>query len=123
MKYEFYSDHSFKEDMLEACMRQLLIGFSRQLQNAEQPVPVSREEEQKLWALRMKVLSQPERHWTVAQMAELAPMFDWARKNGYTPYGEVYATMQATYCDDEGNTRRIHTFYLPVYEKKITGIP
>lgn len=71
MKYEFYSDHSFKEDMLEACMRQLLIGFSRQLQNAEQPVPVSREEEQKLRALRMQVLSQPERHWTVAQMAEL----------------------------------------------------
>lgn len=44
-------------------------------------------------------------------------MIDWAHAHGYMPYGEVYATMQATFCDETGNARRIHEIYLPVTEK------
>ena len=48
---------------------------------------------------------------------DVEPLRAWAQAQGYTPCGDVFAMIQATYCDENGSTCRIRDVYLPVHEK------
>lgn len=52
-----------------------------------------------------------------AAKADIQRLINWANEHGYEPYGEVYATMQTTFCDENSRRHRIHEFYLPIYER------
>lgn len=68
----FFSDEPFREDLLEAYTTEFLVRFSRAIAEENYSPAVSRADREKMQNLRHTVLSDPEKHWTVPQMASLA---------------------------------------------------
>ena len=48
---------------------------------------------------------------------DISTLLQWSDAHGYKVCGEIYATMQSAYCDENGKIRWINEFYLPVLEK------
>jgi len=71
---EHFSDNPHKAQLTDAYLESFLILFSRALKSCA-PAPVIRETEKlQMRAVRKAILSQPEKRWTVAQMAGMAAM-------------------------------------------------
>lgn len=68
----FFSNEPFREDLLEAYTTEFLVRFSRAIAEENYSPAVSRADREKMQNLRHTVLSDPEKHWTVPQMASLA---------------------------------------------------
>ena len=74
IELEFFSDRPHREELIGGLLTEFLIRFSRALQ-MEGPTPViSRALRENLRAARRQILSQPEKKWTVAEMAALASL-------------------------------------------------
>lgn len=70
---ENLSHNPYKEDMMDSYSREFLIHLSRAVHG--DPIPqISSAEQKKLYRLRWALLSQPERRWTIADMADLASL-------------------------------------------------
>lgn len=74
IEMEFFSDNPHKEALIESYIKEFIIKFSRALQSNTPPTVVNRKDRDKLRAVRQKVLSQPEKKWTIAEMAALASL-------------------------------------------------
>ena len=74
MELEFFSTGKHREELLEAYIREFLIRFARSLEGDGGSRTVSRTDRLKLAGVRQKILSQPEKRWTVPQMAALAAL-------------------------------------------------
>lgn len=68
----FFSDEPFRDDLLDAYTTEFLVRFSRAITEESYLPTVSRADREKMQNLRHTVLSDPEKHWTVPQMASLA---------------------------------------------------
>lgn len=66
---EFYANDPFREELLDGYVEELLIKLSRSVHDVPAPLQLSSGEQKKLRSLRLKIVSAPERQWTVAEMA------------------------------------------------------
>ena len=71
---EHFSTSPYRETALESYWQLFLISLSRSLQGITPVTAVRENEKLKMRAVRKSILSQPEKHWTVAEMASLANM-------------------------------------------------
>lgn len=67
----FFSDEPFRDELLNAYTTEFLVWFSRAVGEENYLPAVSREDRMKMQNLRRRVLSDPEKRWTVPQMASL----------------------------------------------------
>jgi len=74
IEVEFFSANAHREDLMEGYVKEFLIRFARNLEGESVPKGISRSDRQKLSAVRQQILSQPEKRWTVPQMAALAAL-------------------------------------------------
>lgn len=74
MEQEHFSDRPERELLIDSYLTEFMIKFSRALQSLTPVEAVSREMRIRLQDTRQQILSQPERKWTVAQMASLAAL-------------------------------------------------
>lgn len=72
IELEFFSDNPHKELLINCLMQEFLIRFSRSVSSETTTPPVSRNDRIKFRKIRQQVLSQPDKKWTVAQIAALA---------------------------------------------------
>lgn len=73
MRLEILADNPYQDDMLDSYTREFLINLSRSISGNALP-EISSAEQKKMYNLRWKILSDPERKWTVTDMAELASL-------------------------------------------------
>lgn len=71
---EHFGDEPYREQMLEGYLHSFLILLSRSLQGCAPANTVRQPEKLQMRALRKSILSQPEKRWTVAEMAAMAAM-------------------------------------------------
>ena len=74
LEREFYADGAYRQELMDGYITEFLVRFHRALYTQSQGTPVSRQTREKLRQVRKTVLSQPEKRWTVARMAELASL-------------------------------------------------
>lgn len=74
LEREFFSDNPFRDKMLETHVHEFLIRFARAIQGEAAPMPVRREDEIRMREVRRKIISMPEKHWTVSEMAAMAAL-------------------------------------------------
>lgn len=67
----FFSDEPFREELLAAYTTEFLIRLSRAIGEEKHLPAVGREDRRKMQELRRTVLSNPEKRWTVSEMAAL----------------------------------------------------
>lgn len=70
MYREFNSNGTYKEELLDSYVEELLIKLSRSIHEAETAVPLSSNERKQLLRLRLEIVDNPQKQWTVTQMAE-----------------------------------------------------
>lgn len=70
MFQEFYSNAPHREELLDGYVEELLIKLSRSIREANTPVSLSSNERKQLVLLRLEMVDNPQRQWTVAQMAQ-----------------------------------------------------
>ena len=68
---EFCSNDPHREELLDCYVEELFVKLSRSLQD-ENKTEISDADQKKLQDLRWQVISQPEKRWTVADMAKMA---------------------------------------------------
>lgn len=88
IEVEYFSQKPHKEELMESYVNEFLIQFARALEE-ESLDRISRQDRQKLSTVRQQILSQPERRWTVAEMADLAALSP-------SRFHAVYKTLFAT---------------------------
>lgn len=71
---EHFGDNPHKEALLEHYLHSFLILLSRSLQGVVPPIEAHQPEKLQMRAIRKSILSQPGKHWTVAEMADMAAM-------------------------------------------------
>jgi AraC-like DNA-binding protein len=71
---EFYSDDPFKEEMLNNYIEAFWIWLHRSLQPTTNDIKVSHALKDAMNAVRMQLLSNPEKKWTLQQMASTIPL-------------------------------------------------
>lgn len=71
---EFYSDHPFKEDMLKNYVQAFLIWLKRSLESNTASVMVSHGIKDAMTEVRMQILSNPEKKWSLGQLASQIPL-------------------------------------------------
>jgi len=86
---EFFSDNPFRQRMMEAHVHEFLIRMARAIENSATTVPVRREDELRMREVRRQILSMPEKHWTVAEMASMAAL---SPSRFHAVYKSVYGT-------------------------------
>ncbi len=74
MEREFYSDNPYKDILIDGYLTEFVICFHRALYLEHPMMSTSRRTRDKLRSVRETVLSQPEKRWTVAEMAQLASL-------------------------------------------------
>ena len=74
LEREFYSDAPHRQELIDGYLTEFAIRFGRALHAEGGTVPLSRQTREKMSAVRKAILSQPERKWTVADMARLAAL-------------------------------------------------
>lgn len=98
MRVEFLQRYPNREELLDQYMRCLMITLGRVRQESKEAFRVPFREQWKLLRLRRLILAQPERRWSVAEMAEevsLSPSRFYAVYKGYfgvPPMQEVINT-------------------------------
>lgn len=70
MYREFNSNDPYREELLDGYVEELLIMLSRSIHDVRLPLQLSSGEQKKLRKLRLEIISNPERQWTVADMAQ-----------------------------------------------------
>ena len=70
MYREFYSNRAHKEELLDGYVEELLIKLSRSIHEANASVQSSSSERKQLQRLRLEIMDNPQRQWTVADMAQ-----------------------------------------------------
>lgn len=71
MELEYHSDNPYKEQLLNSYLEEFLIKLSRSVHDCSDLTDISIADRMKLRDLRYRILSQPEKKWTVVQMAEM----------------------------------------------------
>ena len=71
---EHFGDYPHKEKMLDGYLHSFLILLSRSLQGYAPPPAAEQPEKLQMRAIRKTVLSQPDKRWTVNEMAAMAAM-------------------------------------------------
>lgn len=71
MTLERFSGDHLGQDMLDSYAKILLIKLSRSI-HTNTKIEVSGAEQERMYRIRLKILSKPEKKWTVAEMSELA---------------------------------------------------
>jgi AraC-like DNA-binding protein len=69
MRMEFLSEAPYKEELLDHCFNEFLIKLSRTLSSGSAQVTFNSAERKKMEEMRGRMLSQPEKDWTVESMA------------------------------------------------------
>ena len=70
MYWEFNSNAPYREELLDGQVEELLIKLSRSIHEANTSVPLSSSERKQLLYLRLNMVDNPQKQWTVAQMAQ-----------------------------------------------------
>ena len=70
MYWEFNSNALYREELLDGQVEELLIKLSRSIHEANTSVPISSSERKQLLYLRLNMVDNPQKQWTVAQMAQ-----------------------------------------------------
>lgn len=89
MEVERFSNHPNRETLTDGYIQEFLILFSRALQSDAPTPAVSRQTRDKLRSVRQQVLSQPEKQWTVGEMAALASL---SPSRFHAVYKSLFAT-------------------------------
>jgi len=74
IELEYFSEHPYREELIDSLMREFLIRFSRALHTEGPASVIPRATRDHLRATRRQILSQPEKKWSVAEMAALASL-------------------------------------------------
>ena len=74
IELEHFSDHPHKAALIEGYVNEFVIKLSRALHGGVTGVPLHRKEREQIRAVRQRVLSEPERKWTVPEMAALVSL-------------------------------------------------
>jgi len=74
LEREFYSDSPYRRELMDGYIQEFVIRFHRALHQQGQAIQVSRQIGEKMRLARETILSQPERSWSVAEMARLASL-------------------------------------------------
>lgn len=69
LRMEYLSAFSYTEELSDAYVQELLIRLSRAIHNMGEKTGLSMQQQEQLRRLRLSVLSQPERKWSVEEMA------------------------------------------------------
>ncbi len=85
---EFFSTDKYKDKMLNAYITELLCSLSRVIHDVNPP-RVQSENFDKMREIRQIILSNPEKHWTVTEMARLAQM---SPSRFHSVYKSVFGT-------------------------------
>lgn len=72
LEVEYFTDNAYGQELMEGYVREFLIRYARSLETENAVKGISRSDRQKLSSVRQQVLSQPQKRWTVADMAALA---------------------------------------------------
>lgn len=86
---EFFSDHPHREALIQSYFMEFLIRLSRALDSAGPESQIPRHSREKLRLVRRQILSQPEKKWNVAQMAQLAAL---SPSRFHAVYKRIYGT-------------------------------
>ena len=70
MYREFNMNNPYREELMDGYTRELLIKLSRSIYSASTLSQIDRKEQEKLQQLRYRIISNPERRWTVEEMAK-----------------------------------------------------
>ena len=89
LEVEHFSDSPFKAELTDGYILEFLIKFSRALQADAPAAAIPRKARERLRAVRREILSQPEKRWTVAEMAQLASL---SPSRFHAVYKSVFAT-------------------------------
>jgi len=89
MEVEHFTESPYKEELLQGYLQEFVIRFARSLQMQEPYVVVPRYMWDRLREIRRTVLSQPEKRWTVAEMAAMASL---SPSRFHTVYKANFAT-------------------------------
>lgn len=89
MEPEFFSQNPYREEMLDAMFRALLITLSRSAQESSPVVQLKQEKHLDIKEIRQHVLSNPQRKWTVAEMAK---MMSLSPSRFHAVYKDVFGT-------------------------------
>lgn len=90
---EFRSKSPHRDQLLDIYVEELLIKLSRSIHAANDTVSLSSTERDRLQRLRMEMLDNPQRHWTVAQMAQQISL---SPSRFHTVYKAVFGTSPMT---------------------------
>jgi len=74
IEVEYFSENQHKEELIQTYLTEFLILFSRALTSELPPPIISRNTYDSMRRARQTVLSNPERKWTVAEMASLVSL-------------------------------------------------
>lgn len=89
MEAEYFSNHPHREALIQNYFMEFLIQFSRALDSAGPETQIPRHSREKLRLVRRQILSQPEKKWTVPQMAQLAAL---SPSRFHAVYKRIYGT-------------------------------
>ena len=86
---EFYSDNPHKLELIECYVKEFIIKFAHALQNDTPYAMINRNDREKMHLVRKKILSMPEKKWTVSEMAILASL---SPSRFHTVYKALFGT-------------------------------
>lgn len=89
IEQEFFSQNDYKEEIINAYIEEFLIKFSRALETQTPLAVINRKEREKMQRVRQTVLSNPEKRWTVSEMASLATL---SSSRFHTVYKSLFGT-------------------------------
>ncbi len=89
LELEHFSDNPYKEELTDGYLLEFVIKFSRALQANTPATTVPRQTRERMRAVRREILSQPDKPWTVAEMANLCSL---SSSRFHTIYKSVFAT-------------------------------
>ena len=86
---EFLGVQPYREDALNCCVQMLLVLLSRSLENPLPQVQIQQDLHLDIRNIRQHVLSNPQRKWTVAEMAQ---MMSLSPSRFHAVYKEIFGT-------------------------------
>lgn len=89
IEIEHFSDNPHKEALIAGYVNEFLIKLSRALHGGASGVQVQRQEREQIRAVRQRILSEPDRKWSVSEMAALASL---STSRFHAVYKALFAT-------------------------------
>ena len=74
IEVEHFSANPYREELIASFLQEFLIRFARSMRRESVSGGISRADRQKLSEVRREILAQPEKRWTVPEMAALAAL-------------------------------------------------